>query len=115
VRFLGRRVYLGAVVIVASLVALVLQAAGEIRRRTGVPPRTTGRWLVWWQGPFLHTEVFVTLCARLVGVDVGQVPGSIVGRLEGTWTERVRGMLLFLGPLTTGSILDGARLVRGLV
>jgi hypothetical protein len=112
-RFLGRRVYLGAVVIVASMVALALRAAVEIRRRTGVPARTTKRWLVWWQGPFVDTEVFVTICARLIGVDVGRVPVSIVGRLEGTWTERVRTMLDLLAPLTTGSVPDGARFLRG--
>jgi hypothetical protein len=113
VRFLGRRVYLGAVVIVASIVALALRAAGEIKRQTGVPARTTRRWLGWWQGPFLDTEVFVALCARLIGVDVGQVPVSIVGRLEGTGTERVWSMLGWLLPLTTGSVPDGARFLRG--
>jgi len=114
VRFLGRRVYLGAVVIVASIVALALRGAGEIRRRTGVPARTTQRWLGWWQGPFLDTEVFVTICARLIGVDVERVPASIVGRLEGTPTERVQRMLAWLLPLTTGSVPDGARFLRGL-
>jgi hypothetical protein len=112
VRFLGRRVYLGAVVIVASIVALALQAAREIRQQTGVPSRTVGRWLGWWRGPFLGTEEFVTICARLVGVDVGQVPASIVGRLAGTGTERVRSMLEWLAPLTTGSVPDGARFLR---
>jgi hypothetical protein len=112
-RFLGRRVYLGAVVIVASMVALALRAAGEIRRQTGVPARTVQRWLGWWQGPFLDTEVFVTICARLIGVDVGRVPASIVCRLEGTRTERVRRMLEWLAPLTTGSVPDGARFLRG--
>jgi hypothetical protein len=113
VRFLGRRVYLGAVVIVASIVALALRAAGEIRRRTGVPARTTRRWLGWWQGPFLDTEVFVTICARLIGVEVGKVPASIVGRLADTLTEQVQRMLTWLAPLTTGSVLDGARFLRG--
>jgi hypothetical protein len=113
VRFLGRRVYLGAVVIVASMVALALQATREIRQRTGVPSRTTSRWLGWWQGPFVSTEVFVTICARLVGVDVGRVPASIVDRLAGTGTERVRRMLAWLSPLTTGSVPDGARFLRG--
>jgi hypothetical protein len=112
-RFLGRRVYLGAVVIVASMVALALHAAGEIRRQTGVPARTVQRWLGWWQGPFLDTEVFVTLCARLIGVDVGRVPASIVDRLTGTSTERVQRMLAWLAPLTTGSVPDGARFLRG--
>lgn len=113
VRFLGRRVYLGAVVIVASIVALALQGVREIRQQTGVPSRTVGRWLCWWQGPFLDTEVFVTICARLIGVDVGRVPESIVGRLAGTWAERVGSMLEWLAPLTTGSVPDGARLLRG--
>jgi hypothetical protein len=113
VRFLGRRVYLGAVVIVASMVALALQATREIRQRTGVPSRTTSRWLGWWQGPFVSTEVFVTICARLVGVDVGRVPASIVDRLAGTGTERVRRMLAWLSPVTTGSVPDGARFLRG--
>jgi hypothetical protein len=113
VRFLGRRVYLGAVVIVASIVALALRAAGEIRRQTGVPARTTQRWLGWWQGSFLDTEVFVTLCAQLIGVDVGRVPASIVDRLAGTPTERVQRMLEWLTPLTTGSVPDGSRFLRG--
>ncbi|MGA8364867.1 MAG: hypothetical protein WB709_10150, partial [Solirubrobacteraceae bacterium] len=113
VRFLGRRVYLGAVVIVASIVALAVQGARELRRQTGVPSRTLGRWLGWWRGPFLGTEVFVTICARLIGVDVGRVPASIVDQLAGTGTERVRSMLAWLAPLTTGSVPDGARFLRG--
>lgn len=112
VRFLGRRVYLGAVVLVASMVAQALRAAGEIRRQTGVPARTTRRWLGWWQGPFSSTEVFVAICARLIGVDVGRVPASIFGRLTSTWPERVRRVLEMLAPLTTGSVPDGARWLR---
>jgi hypothetical protein len=115
VLFLGRRVYLGVVVIVASMVALALRPAPEIRRRTGVPARTTGRWLGWWQGPFLETETFFTICARLIGVDVERVPESIVVQLGGSWTERVRSMLGWLSPLTTGAMPDGARFSRGTV
>ena len=115
VRFLGRRVYLGAVVIVASMVALALRAAREIRQQTGVPSRTTSRWLGWWQGPFLGTEVFVTICARLVGVEAARVPTSIVDQLAGTGTKRVRKMLELLAPLTTGSVPDGARFLGSTV
>jgi hypothetical protein len=113
VRFLGRRVYLGAVVIVASIVALALGAAAKVRRQTGVPARTTRRWLGWWQGPFLRTGVFVSICARLIGVDVGRVPASIVDRLEGTRPQQARTMLELLAPLTTGSVPDGSRFLRG--
>jgi hypothetical protein len=101
-RFLGRRVYLGAVVIVASVVAWALRVSGESQRVTGVPVRTLRRWLGWWQGPFLSTEVFVTVCARLVGVAVEHLPASIVSQLPGSPAEQVRAMLEVLAPLTTG-------------
>ena len=107
-RFLGRRVYLGAVVIVASVVARALGVSAESRRVTGVPVRTKQRWLEWWQGPFVSTEVFVAVCARLVGVAVDLLPASIVSRLPGSPREQVRVMLELLAPLTTG---QGARRV----
>lgn len=110
-RFLGRRVYLGVVVIVASLVAQTLGAVGA-KGATGVPRRTTCRWLAWWRGPFLATAVLVAMRARLVGVDVGGVPRSIVERLPGTAPEQTRTMLHLLAPITTGSVLDGARFLR---
>lgn len=109
-RFLGRRVYLGVVVIVASLVAQALGAAGA--KAAGVPRRTARRWLAWWRGPFLVSEAFLALRARLVGVDVAAVPTSIVERLPGTAEEQTRAMLHLLAPLTTGSVLDGARFTR---
>jgi hypothetical protein len=109
-RFLGRRVYLGVVVIVASLVAQALGVASA--PAAGVPRRTTRRWLAWWRGPFLATEILVAIRARLVGVDVVGIPRSIVERLHGTAEEQIPTMLHLLAPLTTGSILDGARFLR---
>ncbi|WP_437907951.1 hypothetical protein WME95_08680 [Sorangium sp. So ce327] len=109
-RFLGRRVYLGVVVIVASLVAQALGAAGA--QATGVPRRTTRRWLAWWRGPFLAKEVLLAIRVRLVGVDVGGIPRSIIERLPGTADEQMRTMLHLLAPLTTGSVLDGSRFLR---
>jgi hypothetical protein len=112
VRFLGRRVFLGVVVIVASMVAQALGAGAAIRRATGVPARTTQRWLGWWRGPFIQTEVFVAVRARLVGVAIGELPASIVGQLPGTMKERMRMMLDLLTPLTTGSVAEGSRFLR---
>jgi hypothetical protein len=101
-------------VIVASMVAVALRAAGEIRRQTGVAARTAARWVGWWQGSFPATEVFVRLCAQLIGIDVARVPTSIVERLGGTWPKRLRRMLVWLAPLTTGTVPDGARFLRGI-
>jgi hypothetical protein len=101
-RFLGRRVYLGVVVLVASLFAQMRTSRAELRQLTGVPTRTTCRWLGWWGGPFVLTEVFIALRARLIGVAVDELPGSIVRVLPGTLPEKVRALLALLLPLTTG-------------
>ena len=107
--FLGRRVYLGVVVIVASLAAQALEAASALRRATGVPARTARRWLSWWRGAFVRTEVFVVLRARLVGLAIDELPASIVDRLAGSPAQQVRTMMAWLGPLTAGAASDRAR------
>jgi hypothetical protein len=111
-RFLGRRVYAGAVVVVASVVAQALTAASEQKRATGVSPRTTRRWLAWWQGAFVSTEVFVALRAHLVGVAVESLPTPLLAQLSGSWPERLRRVARLLAPLTTSSVRDGARYLR---
>jgi hypothetical protein len=113
-RFLGRRVYLGAVVLVVSLLAQALTAAKTLRQVTGVPARTAQRWLLWWQGPFLSTAVLLALRARLVELAVEALPTSIVDRLAGTAEARVRTLLVLLAPLTTGSVPDGSRFLGAL-
>jgi hypothetical protein len=112
-RFLGPRVYLGVVVIVASLAAQAIGKAAEIRRTTGVPARTTRRWLGWWRGPFICTEVFVAVRARLVGAAIDALPASILLRLADTLVEQVQRMLELVAPLTTDTVGDGARFLRG--
>lgn len=115
-RFLGRRVYLEAVVVMASVVA---QAVGTVKtaeapkRATGVPARTRRRWLAWWQGAFVSTEVFVALRAHLIGVEIERLPSSILERLAGPIVEQLRTMATLMAPLTTSTVADGARYLRG--
>lgn len=115
VRFLGRRVYVGAIVIIASVVALALTAASAACRATGVPARTTRRWLRWWRGPFIATPVFVEVAARLIAVDRLRLPASIVEAMPLPASTRLRKLLGLLASLTTTSLPDGSRFVRGLV
>jgi hypothetical protein len=116
VRFLGRRVYVGAVVIFVSAVALAAVTASAVARTTGVPARTTRRWLRWWRGPFTASPPFVDLSARLVPApDRQRLPTSILERLGGDDTARVSKLLAWLAPITTTSCPDGSRFVRGVM
>jgi hypothetical protein len=113
VRFLGRRVYVGAVVIVASAVALTTMAVSAALRATGVPARTTRRWLRWWRGPFTTSAPFVELSARLVPApERRRLPVSLLERLAGDRSVPVAKLLAWLAPITTTSCPDGSRWVR---
>jgi hypothetical protein len=114
VRFLGRRVYVGAVVIIASVVALTAATAAAIRRTTGVPPRTARRWMRWWKDSFPATSAFVEISGRLVpSVPRQTLPASILARLAGDAPTRIGRLLAWLAPITTTSTPDGSRFVRG--
>jgi hypothetical protein len=113
VRFLGRRVYVGAVVIVASVIALTTMTASAIVRATGVPARTTRRWLRWWHGPFTTSSPFVELSARLVPAPGRlQLPVSLLDRLATDRALAVTRLLTWLAPITTASSPDGSRWLR---
>jgi hypothetical protein len=116
VRFLGRRVYLGAVVVVASAVGLTMVAASAGVRATGVPARTTRRWLRWWRGPFTTSRAFVELSARLVPApERRRLPVSLLERLTGERLVPVAKLLGWLAPITTTSSPDGSRWVRAVM
>ncbi len=116
VRFLGRRVYVGAVVIVASAVAVTTMAAIAVVRATGVPARTTRRWLRWWRGQFTMSSPFAELSGRLVPAPERRwLPLSLLDRLAGDPPVRVARLLTWLATITTTSSPDGSRWVRGVM
>jgi hypothetical protein len=116
VRFLGRRVYVGAVVVLASAVALAAATVGAGVRTTGVPARTTRRWLRWWRGPFTTSGPFVDLSARLVPApDRQRLPVSLLERLAGDGPAPIAKLLTWLAPITTASGSDGSRFLRGVM
>jgi hypothetical protein len=115
VRFLGRRVYVGAVVILASAIALAAASAAAAKRATGIAARTSRRWLRWWRGPFTTSAAFVELSGRLVpSPSRSALPTSILERLTGDAATRVRRLLVWLAPITTASCPGESRFLRGL-
>lgn len=116
VRFLGRRVYLGAAVILASIAAQALATAREVKRATGIAARTVGRWRRWWQTGFPQSRLFQAQRGRFVPpLVLEELPSSLVDRFEvqgGAATAALVRTLGFCSPLTTASVADGARFVR---
>jgi hypothetical protein len=114
VRFLGRRVYVGAAVIAASVVMLAAVTTSAAVRATGIAARTLRRWGRWWRGPFPETDVFAQLSGRLVpAVERRRLPTCLLERAAGEPAERVQQLLTWLSPLTTASMPEPARFVRG--
>lgn len=107
VRFLGRRVYLGAVVLLATACegGLSRRRVAALRERLGVSERTLRRWRTWWRETFPRTRFWRTARSGFVPpVAVGALPGSLVERFVGAdERERAIRMLAFLGPLSAGA------------
>jgi len=123
-RFLGRRVYLEAVVLLATMVTQMATALREACSHTGVPRRTLRRWQAWWREIFPSSRTWLEAAARFAppAPDPSRLPQSLVERLDaeravgGSAVERADVCLLaarLLAPVTTSSVADGARFVRG--
>jgi hypothetical protein len=63
-RFLGRRVYLEIVLVLAGVWAQIATGLRAAARQTGVPARTLGRWLSWWQQEVPRLDWWAELRAR---------------------------------------------------
>ena len=118
VRFLGRRVYLGVAVVMASIAARSASSAGEVRRTTGIPPRTVRRWRAWWKTGFVESRVYKESRGRFMPpLEVEALPGSLLERFAGAAVTAAMALVRTLGfvaPLTTTSVPDGSRFVRAL-
>jgi hypothetical protein len=114
VRYLGRRVYLGAVVVlVTALQAGITPArAQRLHAWLGVSMRTLQRWRAWWRTTFVTTAFWRAVQGRfLPPVPVDALPAALRDRFHGP-DERSQlvHLLRFLCPLTTASVSLGASL-----
>jgi len=122
VRFLGRRVYWEAVVLLASVRALVMGIGKQAEQGTGVPRRTLKRWRAWWQNEFPESPFWTALRARFrpPPPDDSSLPLSLCERLaadrgarEPTASLVLATAARLLAPVTTRSVPDSARFVFG--
>lgn len=117
-RFLGRRVYLEAVVLIAATLALVMPELRTLREATRVPVRTLRRWGRWWKVDFASSSTWIVLRGRLTPPPPqdAMLPKSLLDWLVASRPRATRSEVLalaarLLAPATTTSVPDGSRFV----
>jgi len=121
-RFLGRRVYVEAVVLVATVVSLLLGSVKAASKVMVVPARTLKRWGAWWAESFPQSRAWHEIRSRLVpSPEQWLLPRSLYERLD---QELSRGgsarspgdvcvmAAQLLAPCTTPGLPDASRFVR---
>ena len=111
VRFLGRRVYVGAAVV--GITALAEGAPREelraLRRWLGLSARTLARWRRWWREVFAESAFWRAARGQLhAPVATAALPGALLRRFAGDLRARLVAGLRFLGPLSTARGLGRA-------
>jgi hypothetical protein len=104
VRYLGRRVYLGAVVVLVTAMTggITAARAARLREWLGVSVRTLKRWRVWWREAFIASPFWRGAQGRFMPpVVIEALPASLLERFAGDERTRLLHALVFLTPLTT--------------
>lgn len=108
VRFLGRRVYLGAVVVLVTALqaGITPLRAQRLHELLGVTVRTLTRWRSWWRTTFVATAFWRAVRGRFMpSVTVETLPASLLERFRGPdQRSRLVHLLRFVCPLTTASV-----------
>lgn len=107
VRFLGRRVYLGALVVLVSAMTggATERRAAAMRELIGmsVSVRTLQRWRAWWLRTFPQTVFWKGARGLLASpVDEARLPASLLERFTNPAGDGLIACLRFLAPLTAG-------------
>jgi len=106
VRFLGRRVYLGAVVVLATALRSGVSPArfARVRELFDVSAETLARWRAWWRETFPETAFWRSVRGRFARpVTADDLPAALLERFDGCGEyERVVACLRFIAPITTG-------------
>jgi len=107
-RFLGRKVYLAATIILISILREGATAS-RMRRLTeliDVDRRTVEQWRTWWRDAFTATPFWqIARASFMPPVDAGRLPAAMLERFVGnSLAERLIALLHFLTPITGGQV-----------
>jgi hypothetical protein len=106
VRFLGRKVYVGIVVVLVSAMGHGVSAKRQRRLcgQLGVDRRTLVHWRNWWTGAFVCSGFWKAMRTRF-REPVGErcMPLGLVEAFEAQQSEGLVKLMRFLCPITTSS------------
>ena len=105
VRFLGRRVFLGAVVVLVTALSAGLtgRRVAALCAQFGVNVRTLRRWRRWWLDDFVASSLWSTLRARLATpIAIARLPAALLERcVKGDEAAQLTQVLKWIAPLST--------------
>lgn len=106
VRFLGRKVYVGIVVV---LVSAMMHGPSDrrlerLRQELPIDRRTLKRWLQWWTQIFVHLAFWKSQRGRFARrMAEARMPLELVEAFGAQQVEGLVKLMKFLSPITTGS------------
>ena len=102
VRFLGRRVYTGVVVLLAGARRLTAARLRELQATLGVDRRTLYRWRRWWQETLPRSSWWRLARGQfLPPLDEACLPAALLARFEAADpARRLAQVMTFLAPLS---------------
>lgn len=106
VRFLGRRVYAGIIVVLLAAMAqgLTRVRMEVLRRELGVDVRTLKRWREWWLAEFVESLFWKGARAVFMPLlDEAEMPLSLVDGFTAKKRDGLVKLMKFLSPITTGA------------
>lgn len=105
-RFLGRRIYLGIIVVLAAAMQQgpAPWRARRLREELGVSWQTLKRWREWWRVEFVESAFWKAARAAFAPpVAGGEVPGEVLERFGGDEVARLAALMRWLMPVTTSA------------
>jgi hypothetical protein len=107
VRFLGRKVYVAAVVVLVTAMqhGATARRISELRALLGISRRTLSRWRRWWQEIFAATASWRVERSRVgaPAIAAEALPLSLIERFDGDERTRAVGALRFIAPVIAAS------------
>jgi hypothetical protein len=103
-RFLSRKVCLGAMVVLISAMQSGLNPARmkRLKALVGVSRRTVMRWREWWRTVFTDSAFWRVHRALAPAASTADLPASLLQSFDGAVDRQLILLLRFLAPITTG-------------